>query len=48
AGAVVVDRRVARWYTVEIFHLLGFRRTVERRHELIMSRRHFDQPDDWR
>lgn len=45
--AVVVDRRIARWYTVEIFHLLGFRRRVEQGHELILSRRHFDQPGDW-
>lgn len=48
AGAVIVDRRVARWYTVEVFHLLGFRREVERGHILILSRRHFDQPTDWR
>ncbi|MDX1674967.1 MAG: succinylglutamate desuccinylase/aspartoacylase family protein [Longimicrobiales bacterium] len=48
AGAVIVDRRVARWYTVEIFHLLGFRREVEQGHSLILSRRHFDQPGDWR
>lgn len=48
AGAVVVDRRIARWYTVEVFHLLGFRREVEQGHELIMSRRHFDTPGHWR
>jgi hypothetical protein len=47
AGAVIVDRRMARWYTVEIFHLLGFRREVEQGHSLILSRRHFDQPRDW-
>ena len=47
-SAVVVDRRVARWRTVEIFHLLGFRRTVEQGHEVIMSRRHFDEPVHWR
>ena len=47
AGAVIVDRRVARWYTVEVFHLLGFRREVEQGHSLILSRRHFDQRDDW-
>lgn len=46
-GAVIVDRRTARWYTVEIFHLLGFRREVEQGHALILSRRHFDQPRDW-
>lgn len=47
AGAVIVDRRVARWYTVEVFHLLGFRREVEQGHSLILSRRHFDEPTDW-
>jgi succinylglutamate desuccinylase len=47
AGAVIVDRRVARWYTVEVFHLLGFRREVEQGYSLILSRRHFDQPGDW-
>lgn len=47
AGAVIVDRRVARWYTVEVFHLLGFRREIEQGHSLILSRRHFDQPGDW-
>lgn len=47
AGAVIVDRRVARWYTLEVFHLLGFRREVAQSHSLILSRRHFDQPSDW-
>ncbi len=48
ANAVVVDRRVARWFTVEVFHLLGFRRKIEQGHQLIMARRHFDEPADWR
>lgn len=48
AGAVIVDRRVARWYTVEIFHLLGYRREVEQGHSLILSRRHFDGRGDRR
>lgn len=47
-GAVIVDRRVARFYTVQIFHLLGFRREVEQGTSLILSRRHFDRPADWR
>ena len=38
---------MARWYTVQIFHLLGFRREVEQGRSLILSRRHFDQPRDW-
>lgn len=48
AHALVVDRRIARWRTVEIFHLLGFRRMVEQGPDIIMSRRHFDGPADWR
>ena len=48
ANGVVIDRRIARWFTVDIFHLLGFRRRIEQGHELIMSRRHFDRPADWR
>lgn len=47
-NAVVVDRRIARWRTVEIFHLLGYRRAVDQGHELILARRHFDTPADWR
>lgn len=44
AGALVVDRRVARRFTVDVFHLLGFRREVEQGDQLIMTRRHFDRP----
>jgi hypothetical protein len=47
AGAVVIDRRIARWYTVEVFHLLGFRRRIESGPELIMARRHFDARPYW-
>ena len=36
---LVVDRRVARWYALEIFHLLGYRRVRERGPVLVMSRR---------
>ncbi len=39
AGAFVVDRRVARWYALEIFHLLGFRRLGAGGPELVVSRR---------
>lgn len=34
-----IDRRVARWYALELFHLLGFRREQITEHELMMSRR---------
>jgi len=40
--AVVVDRRLARWFTVEIFHLLGYRREFVSDDGLVMSRRRFD------
>jgi succinylglutamate desuccinylase len=39
AGTFVVDRRVARWYALEVFHLLGFRRHGGPGRELVVSRR---------
>ena len=44
-GAFVVDRRVARWYALEIFHLLGFRRHGGPGRELAVSRR--ADPGPW-
>jgi succinylglutamate desuccinylase len=38
-GSFVVDRRVARWYALEVFHLLGFRRLSDTGRELSVSRR---------
>lgn len=38
-GAFVVDRRVARWYALDVFHLLGFRRLSDTGLELVVSRR---------
>lgn len=38
-GTYVVDRRVARWYALEIFHLLGFRRHGAAGPKLVVSRR---------
>jgi succinylglutamate desuccinylase len=35
---LVVDRGVARWYALEIVHLLGFRRTVEDGEFLVVTR----------
>ncbi len=42
--SLVVDRRVARWVALEVFHLLGFRRQGRRRARyLVLSRRAYDQ-----
>ncbi len=38
-NAFIVDRRVARWLTLELFHLLGFRRVGPAGRFLIMTRR---------
>ncbi len=38
-GTLVVDPRVARWFVVELFHLLGFRKRLSREGKLIVSRR---------
>jgi succinylglutamate desuccinylase len=39
-NALAVDPRVARFFTVELFHLLGFRKRERRERELVFSRRH--------
>jgi len=36
---LVADRHVARWFTVEIFHLLGFRKQRDRQEQIVFSRR---------
>lgn len=41
-GRLYADRKVARWYTVEIFHLLGFRRRREAEAYVVFSRRDYD------
>ncbi len=38
-GTFRVDRRVARWYALELFHLLGFRRQEEDGDEFVVRRR---------
>jgi hypothetical protein len=38
-GAYLVDRRVARWFALEIFHLLGYRRHGRVGRRLSVSRR---------
>lgn len=42
ADSLVVDRRVARWYALQILHLLGFRREVEAGSTLVVQRRPHD------
>jgi succinylglutamate desuccinylase len=37
-----VNGRIARWFTLEIFHLLGFRRLAQEGRKLKLSRRHHD------
>ena len=41
-GAFVVDQRTARWFAMEVFHLLGFRQRGEKDRLLMMSRRAHD------
>jgi len=41
---VLVYRRVARWYSLEFLHLLGFRRREERDDVVLMERRAHDLP----
>jgi succinylglutamate desuccinylase len=36
SGSLVVDRRWARWFTLEILHLLGYRREVEEGDRLVV------------
>lgn len=43
SGVFMVDRRVARWLALEIFHLLGFRRLEATPSHLIMARRVHDR-----
>ncbi len=39
----VVNRRVARWFVAEIFHLLGFRRLTSTDGEIVVRRRRHDR-----
>ena len=38
-GAFIIDRRIARWEALQIFHLLGFRRRGAAERYLVMARR---------
>ncbi len=44
-GTLVVDKRIARFYPMEVLHLLGYRKLRERANVLIVSRRRFDLDD---
>ena len=39
ADSLVVNRRVARWYALQLLHLLGFRREIEAGDTLVVQRR---------
>lgn len=44
---LVVDTRIARWYPLDVFHLLGYRKLRRSGHELRVSRRVYDlEPPD--
>jgi succinylglutamate desuccinylase len=39
AGSLRVDRRVARWFVVEVFHLLGYHRRLQREDVIVFTHR---------
>ena len=41
--ALLVDRRVARWYALQVLHLLGFRREIDVGDQLVVHRRTHDR-----
>ncbi len=44
-GTLVVDKRIARFYPMEVLHLLGYRKLREHGNVLMISRRRFDLKD---
>lgn len=38
-GALVADKRVARWYALQLFHLLGYRKHLEEEGRLVVIKR---------
>jgi len=40
---VIVDKRIARFFARQLFHLLGFRQIEDIGHQLLMRRRRFDE-----
>jgi hypothetical protein len=43
-GGLVVNRRIARWYPLQILHLLGFRRHIEDGDQLVVLQRGVEVP----
>jgi succinylglutamate desuccinylase len=44
-GVLVANRRVARWYALELFHLLGYRKHLEEGRRLVVMRREAEMLD---
>lgn len=44
-GAFIVDRRLARWLVLEIFHLMGFRRQGRLGRFVVLARRPYDRSE---
>lgn len=40
--ALIVDKRIARWYALQLFHLLGYRKHQDAGTRLVMHRRRYD------
>jgi hypothetical protein len=40
---VVVNKGVARWYALQLFHLLGYRRHEDAGPRLVLGRRRYDE-----
>ena len=47
-GALVANRTVARWFALELFHLLGYRRHLEEQNRLVVVRRRMHLSDSGR
>ena len=43
-GAFIVNRRIARFLTLDLFHLLGFKRVGPAGRFVVMTRRRYDEP----
>jgi hypothetical protein len=44
-GALVADRHVARWYALQLFHLLGYRKHLEEEVRLVVIKREHELID---
>jgi len=41
-GTLIIDTHLARWFALEVFHLLGYRKRRSVEGKLVVSRRLFD------